>query len=262
MKYLETMSRRREITEWNKKAPCRRQLYYYGIYCSTYIICSNTFPSGSVPRRDRNREAAWCVGVARVAFSIQFLRRMKGGKSREIRPFVSHSQVSRVSRFCQRYEQRWRKRASAENFVGAACVTGIGLRLSRSVYGLFFWEDETCLLFATLEMTSLRTPVVSTHTALWRKFVNKSLLTVSRGSGGCADLVGWHGFHAFAMEMRDAGKVENSGPIRGRKWRWLAEYAFNAITHHFATPWCVCLALWRNFGWSREITSNWKGAWW
>lgn len=29
-------------------------------------------------------------------------------------------------------------------------------------------------------------------------------------------LVERHGFHAFAIQMRDAGKAENSSPIRGR----------------------------------------------
>lgn len=190
---------------------------------------------------------------APVAFSIEFPRG-EGGKSRKIRPFsYPHSRVSRVSRFCLRYDQPTARGNAcvSEKFFAAACVTGIGSALLSQRLWFFppppFPRGRAFLLFAamlgmtacglqSLALIQLYDESLLIKVCLWYRAGAKR---DAGGEGRRDDLVGRHGFHAFAMKMRDAGKVENSGPIRGREWKWLAKHAFNEITCHFAAPWCT-----------------------
>lgn len=155
---------------------------------------------------------------------------------------------------CAFYDRPTRKRASAENFAGAACVTGLSraFRARRSDRGFLRGDPgllfPSCLLFLpcprrsplllcnddALEMTVCvySSAFVSVDTAaLWQKFVNKSLLTAdSRGIGEVnpEDLV--TAIRVFPRAFVTKGKFRSRAGTRIKARR---RRALNKITRHF-----------------------------
>lgn len=227
------MGRRREITEENKRAPCQ-QLHYYGIYRGTYnnSVAIHFYPETLYLRRDREREATrWCVGAR---FPIQFPRTAENRDlSFSFPSFWSFSLFANVCRSAEGGGGDMRQRKISS---GVACVTGTAAR-AISLAAIFSPRGRGPSSFSPVAGNDK--PADSESLALIQLY-NESLLIkvwLTRGEDGegGGNLVGRHGFHAFAMQMSDAGKVGNSDPIRGpRERRWLAKRAFNEITPHFA----------------------------
>lgn len=138
--------------------------------------------------------------------------------------FVPRSRVSRVSHVCLRYDQPTARRNARQRKISSGLLASWGsVRASLAAFMIFFPREDEPFFFSRLGMTACGLQSL----ALIQLYDESLLIKVclryrarakrdARARGRRDDLVG-HGFHAFAMEMRDVGRVENSGPIRGRE---------------------------------------------